>query len=37
MTLDEAMQWLASKGGKVHLVKRGADDNYYQVVLSARS
>lgn len=33
MTLDEAMQWLASKGGKVHMVRRTADDNYYQVVI----
>lgn len=38
MTLDEAMQWLASKGGKVHLVRRSEDHNYYQaVVLPHRS
>ncbi len=33
MTLEEAMQWLASKGGKVHVVRRTSDHDYFQVVI----
>ena len=34
MTLDEAMRWLASHGGKVHVVRRTADRDFFQVVVA---
>jgi hypothetical protein len=33
MMLDEAMEWLAANGGKVHLVRRTEAHNYYQIVI----